>query len=186
MKQVLQRRSFIVSTVTENDQGNTPIKHIFRQAHVFIALINRHELRKAQGIHMNLVSSSGKLRCNILRQELRIASGHKYIHVLFAKIPIQNSFKAIQHLDFIQQKIIHSFSSNLRADICHEFFRINTPLLFFNLNQAFANQVQILRGIKSKADNMVCRNTGIQQMMIENVIQQVRLAASANARNHLD
>lgn len=33
---------------------------------------------------------------------------------------------------------------------------------------------------------MVCRNTGIQQMMIENVIQQVRLAAPANTRNHLD
>ena len=33
---------------------------------------------------------------------------------------------------------------------------------------------------------MVCFHTGIQQMMIENVIQQIRLTTSADPGNHLD
>ena len=51
---------------------------------------------------MNLVATTGEFCGNIFGQQFCIASGHKYIHIVFTQIAIQNSFKAIQHLNFIK------------------------------------------------------------------------------------
>ncbi len=61
-----------------------------------------------------------------------------------AKIAIQNSFKTIQHLNFIKQQIIHFFTYNFGTDISHKLFGVNSTLFLFNLNQAFANQIKII------------------------------------------
>lgn len=93
---------------------------------------------------MNLVTSASKFGSYIFRQKFCVASSHKNIHIFFAKITIQNSFKAIQHLNFIQQKIIHSFIYNFRTNISYKFFRVNSTFFLFNLNQAFPNQIKII------------------------------------------
>ena len=93
---------------------------------------------------MNLVATTGELGGNVFGQELCVTPGHKYIHVIFAQITIQNSFKAVQHLNFIKKQIIHSFVYDFGTDICYELFGVNSTLFLFNLNQAFANQIKII------------------------------------------
>ena len=120
---------------------------------------------------MNLVATTGEFCGNIFGQQFCIASGHKYIHIVFTQIAIQNSFKAIQHLNFIKQQIIHSFINDLGTDISHEFFRINPTLFLFNLNQAFPNQIKVICGIKCETDDMVSIYSFFQQVVIKNGIQ---------------
>lgn len=93
---------------------------------------------------MNLVTTTGELGGYIFRQKFCITSCHKYIHIIFAKIAIQNSFKTIQHLNFIKQQIILFFTYNFGTDISHKLFGVNSTLFLFNLNQAFANQIKII------------------------------------------
>ena len=133
-EKILQSRSFVTGIISQNHKRDTAVKHIFRQAHVFVAVINGHELGKAQRVHMDFVATTGELSSYIFRQKFCVASGYKNIHVFLAEITVQHSFKTIQHLDFVQQEVIHLVVSNLGADICHEFFRINPTLFFLNLN----------------------------------------------------
>ena len=132
---------------------------------------------------MNLVATTSELSGDVFGQKFCITSGHKYIHIILAEIAVQNSFKAVKHLNFIKQQIIHSLVYNLGTDICHEFFRVNATLFFFNLNKALANQIEIICGVKGKAKDMVSIYAMIQQVMVKKVIQQIGLAASANAGN---
>ena len=72
------------------------------------------------------------------------------------------------------------------ADIAHEFFRGDFPLFTDECDRALPDAAQILRRIKGKAEDMGIIRHGIQQVAIKEYIQQIGLAAPANARDHFD
>ena len=185
-EQILQCQGLVFYVIPKNNKRDTAVKHIFRQSHIFVSIINGHKFRKAQRVHMDFIPTAGKLRYNIFGQELRVASGYKNIHVVLAKITIQHRFKAVHQLYFIQKQVVHPIGGNFRTNIRHEFFRVNAALFLLDLDQAFANQIQVVGRVKSKTNNMVGRDARIQQMAIENMIHQIGLSTSVNAGNDLN
>lgn len=115
-----------------------------------------------------------------------IAPGHENIHIFFAQISVQYRLKAIQHLDLIQQQIIHSVIRYFGADICGKFLRVSTSLFLVHLNQTFTNQVKIICRIKGEADDMVCIHAGFQQVMVKQIVQQKGFAASSDTGDDLN
>ena len=51
-----------------------------------------------------------------------------FIHIVFSEITVQNGFETIQHLHFVQEKIIHFIVYNLSTNVSHKFLWIYTSL----------------------------------------------------------
>ena len=78
----------------------------------------------------------------------------------------------IQHLDFIEEHIVHATISQTLPDIGHECFRIAVFPVF--------------QGIKGHADDMVGRNSLFVQIFLKQIEQQIRFSTPADAGNDFD
>ena len=121
---------------------------------------------------MYLVAPAPEFGDDVPGKKARVAARDVQIDIAHARQSVQHRFKVVQQLHLVKQDVIHPFPADPLPDIRVQHVRIAESPGFI--------------GIEGDLDDVVVRDARTGQMVAEQVEQQIRFPAPAQARDDLD
>ena len=184
LEQVLQIEGLLLVASHGQGERHAAEHHVFGPAVLDVAVVRLHELGERQGADADLVAAAAELGHHVGGQHLRVAARHVHVHVAHAQQPVEHPVQTgrllAAHL-LVRDRVLHLVQQHVVRFLAIRDTGSHIVVQGERVAVALVHQI-----VQRDLDDVVVVHALRAQMVLEQVEQEIGLAAAPRARDDLD